>query len=108
MRDAGGGYRVTGPLEMISDVIPGAMDDDPRVAVERALECNREEVRERAELFVGESHTDFPGSGGVEGRVVPGLSAKTHHELTRGWRARRIKITAAMAAVVAPMRNTSR
>ena len=41
-------YLVTGPIDVIADGIPGAMNDDLEVAVERALECSREEAREHA------------------------------------------------------------
>ncbi len=41
-------YPVTGPIDVIADGISGAMDEDLEVAVERALECDRGEVREHA------------------------------------------------------------
>ena len=41
-------YPVTGPIDVIADGVSGAMDEDLQVAVERALECDRERVREHA------------------------------------------------------------
>ena len=48
-------YPVTGPRDVVADGISGALDDDLAAAAWRAMECDREQVREYARKFSWEA-----------------------------------------------------
>ena len=48
-------YPVTGPIDVVADGYSGALEEDLAAAVERALACDRDQVREYATRFSWES-----------------------------------------------------